>query len=177
MAACSLVKQSASEPNTIWTERLAVNIGTPSLCNYFKFTGTTFVPNPTAGCTSYGVGGGRVNNPASNGGAAAPTSIVYQLQAGGAIAGTYKATDLLLMDGGGNDAADLVGAYLGATTPAGQLAYAQFLGTLLNAPASADQCDGSGQGRRPIHGRCGEPVCQCHHDQCIEPGRHPYRRS
>ena len=126
------VNQSASEPNTIWTERLAVNIGTPSLCNYFKFTGTTFVPNPTAGCTSYGVGGSRINNPASSGGAAAPLSIVYQLQVGGAIAGTYKATDLLLMDGGGNDAAALVGAYLGATTPAGQLAYAQFLGTLLN---------------------------------------------
>jgi phospholipase/lecithinase/hemolysin len=114
----------------IWTERIAASYGVASLCNVYKFTGATFVANPTPGCTSYGVGGGRINNPTSAGGAATPFSIVKQLQDAGA-AGNYKASELLLIDGGGNDAADLVGAYLGAAKDGGA-AYAGLLSTLLS---------------------------------------------
>lgn len=122
------VEGSASEPDTIWTERIAAWVGAPTLCNFYQFTGATFTAN--AGCTSYGVGGGRINNPASGGGTASPFSIVKQLQDAGA-AGNYAATDLLLIDGGGNDAADLVGAYLGASTPEGIAAYAALLSSVL----------------------------------------------
>ena len=114
------VQGSSSEPNALWTERLAALLGAPQLCNFFKFTGATFVPNPTAGCTSYAVGGGRINyfNPSTGAELPAPLSITYQLQVAAPVAG-YNRTDLLLVDGGGNDAADLVGAYLTAAAGSG----------------------------------------------------------
>ncbi len=124
------VQESASEPNTVWTERIAAILGTPQLCNFFKFTGATFVPNPVAGCTSFAVGGGRINNINPQTGAGnSPFSITYQLQVASA-AGNYKSSDLLLVDGGGNDAADLVGAYLAAATDGGA-SYAAMTGTLI----------------------------------------------
>ena len=124
------VQDSASEPNTVWTERIAALLGTPQLCNFFKFTGATFVPNPVAGCTSFAVGGGRINNINPQTGAGlSPFSITYQLQAASA-AGNYKSTDLLLVDGGGNDAADLVGAYLAAASDGGA-SYAAMTRTLI----------------------------------------------
>ena len=124
------VQDSASEPNTVWTERIAAILGTPQLCNFFKFTGATFVPNPVAGCTSFAVGGGRINNiNPQTGAGSAPFSITYQLQTASA-AGNYKSSDLLLVDGGGNDAADLVGAYLAAATDGGA-SYAAMTGTLI----------------------------------------------
>lgn len=124
------VGNSDSEPHTIWTERIAASLGAPQLCNVYKFTGTTFVPNAKPGCSSYAVGGGRINNPASAGGPGSPFSIVKQLQDGGISAGTYRAGELLLIDGGGNDAADLVGAYLKAQSDGGQ-AYAALLSSVL----------------------------------------------
>jgi phospholipase/lecithinase/hemolysin len=124
------VQESASEPNTVWTERIAAILGTPQLCNFFKFTGATFVPNPVAGCTSFAVGGGRINNiNPQTGAGSSPFSITYQLQVASA-AGNYKSSDLLLVDGGGNDAADLVGAYLAAATDGGA-SYAAMTGTLI----------------------------------------------
>jgi phospholipase/lecithinase/hemolysin len=118
----------------IWTERVAASFGISSLCNVFSFTGATFVPNPTTGCTSYAVGGARINNPASKGGVASPFSVLYQIGAATA-AGNHKTTDLLLIDGGGNDAADLVGAYLGVNSPtagAGAAAYGALLSSVLD---------------------------------------------
>ncbi len=124
------VQESAREPNTVWTERIAAILGTPQLCNFFKFTGATFVPNPVAGCTSFAVGGGRINNiNPQTGAGSSPFSITYQLQVASA-AGNYKSSDLLLVDGGGNDAADLVGAYLAAATDGGA-SYAAMTGTLI----------------------------------------------
>jgi phospholipase/lecithinase/hemolysin len=128
------VQGSSSEPNAIWTERITALLGAPQLCNFFKFTGTTFIPNPTAGCTSFAVGGGRINNfDVSTGAGASPLSITYQLQVASA-AGNYKSSDLLLLIGGGNDAADLVGAYLAASSDGGAK-FAAMTGTLI-APAT-----------------------------------------
>lgn len=117
-----------------WAERVAATYGVSSLCNFYKFTGATFVLNTTAGCTNFAIGGGRINNLASNGGAASPQSIIKQLQDAGASGG-YKASDLLLIDGGGNDAADLVGAYLKTD---GGASFAGMLATLgVSIPAGA----------------------------------------
>ena len=111
-------------------EYVAVNFGVNSLCNVFVFTGTTFVANPTAGCTNSAIGGARINNPASVGGTASPQSILTQLAAAGAAG--HAASDLLIIDGGGNDAADLVGAYLG-----GAASFGAQLSTLIT-PASTN---------------------------------------
>jgi phospholipase/lecithinase/hemolysin len=112
----------------IYPERVAANYGVAALCNYYVATSqTTFAVNPTAGCTNYAIGGGRINNYSAP---ASPVSIVTQLQAAGAVAGTYAAGDLLLVDGGGNDAADLVGAYLRIPSDSAA-AYSALLSTVL----------------------------------------------
>ncbi|MES2608785.1 MAG: SGNH/GDSL hydrolase family protein [Pseudomonadota bacterium] len=108
----------------IWPERVATSYG-QSLCAHYVFNGTAFSVN--AACSNYAVGGGRINNftaPTS------PVSITQQLKDLGN--GGYSASDLVLVDGGGNDAADLIGAYLRAATDGGQ-AYAGMLGSVLPA--------------------------------------------
>lgn len=111
----------------IYPERIATNYSVSTLCPFYLFNGTTFIANPTAGCTNYAIGGGRVNNYTAP---TAPLSIPQQLATAGTLAGTYKATDLLVIDGGGNDAADLVGAYLRVPSDSGA-AYSALLQTVL----------------------------------------------
>jgi phospholipase/lecithinase/hemolysin len=117
-----------AKPFLIFPELVAANFGVSKLCSFFNFNGTTFLPNTA--CTSYAVGGGRVNNltNASAPSNTVPFSITYQMAVGSA---SLASTDLVIIDGGGNDLADLTGAYLGATTPAGVATYMTMLGTLL----------------------------------------------
>jgi phospholipase/lecithinase/hemolysin len=117
-----------SSDNLIYAERIAAAYG-QTLCNFFSFNGSTFVPNTAkSGCTNYSIGGGRITYTGA-GGAANPLNIGTQMAAY-AGAGSYTANDLVLIDGGGNDAADLVGAYL--TIPRDSAAaYSALLGTLL----------------------------------------------
>src|ERR1700754_5014645 len=111
----------------VYPERIAASYGLPALCNFYTATSaTTFVPNTKTGCTNYAIGGGRINNftaPTS------PVSIIQQLTNASAN-GNYAAGDLLVIDGGANDAADLVGAFLQAATEHGA-AYVGLLSTLL----------------------------------------------
>ena len=111
----------------VYPERIATNYSVSTLCPFYLFNGTTFVANPTVGCTNYAVGGGRINNYSAP---TAPLSIPQQLATAGNVAGTYKATDLLVIDGGGNDAGDLVGAYLRVPSDGGA-AYSALLQTVL----------------------------------------------
>jgi phospholipase/lecithinase/hemolysin len=122
--------QNSSDPKgfPIWPELVARTYGISGTCNFFSTTnGSSFTTN--AGCVNYAVGGGRINNPASMGGAAAPYSIPLQMQTATA-AGNFAANDLILVDGGGNDAADLVGAYLAAATDGGA-SYVALVSTLV----------------------------------------------
>lgn len=108
----------------IWPELVASSYSN-TLCPRYVSTGTAF--NNAAGCTNYAIGGGRINHftaPTS------PVSIVKQLTDAGADG--FSADDLLLIDGGGNDAADLIGAYLSASKDGGA-AYRALLSTLLPA--------------------------------------------
>lgn len=108
----------------IWPERVAASYGR-TLCPHYASAGGSF--SAKADCTNYAVGGGRINNftaPTS------PVSILQQLKDAGAAG--YATGDLVLIDGGGNDAADLIGAYLGASRDGGK-AYAALLGTVLDA--------------------------------------------
>jgi outer membrane lipase/esterase len=126
----------------LFAERVAVTYGLTPSCNFFRFTGTTFAPNTTPGCTNWAVGGGVINGPASGLAAADPRNIGVQFAAA-AAGGNYSAKDLLVVDGGGNDAAALVTAYLGAAADQGA-AYVQLLGTLLT-PAQVQAAAAGGQ--------------------------------
>ncbi len=122
--------------NPIWTELVADAVGAPDLCARYGATSpTNVVLNPqAAGCTSYAVGGARIN-PA--GGAAAdtsPLSVVQQLKTM-ASERRFKPDELLLVDGGGNDVADLATA-VGKAVPValggdGGASFAALLGELL----------------------------------------------
>jgi phospholipase/lecithinase/hemolysin len=126
----------------IFPERVAQSYGL-GLCNFYVFTGTTFAANSKPGCTNYAIGGAVINH--SN--AADPRGIPLQL----ATAGNFSANDLLLIDGGGNDAAALVGAYLNA--PKDQAAsYAALLGTLLTPTQVGTALAGGAAGMANVGG-------------------------
>ena len=99
----------------VWPQIVANHFGLDGSkqCNFYAFDGSTFIDNPTPGCTNYAIGGGRILVKAAEGGALNPKTVGTQL-AKQASVGNYVSTDLLLIDGGGNDAADLVKSYLGA---------------------------------------------------------------
>jgi phospholipase/lecithinase/hemolysin len=125
----------------MYPERIGLAYGLGRGCNFFSFTGTTFVPNTTAGCVNYAIGGGVINGAASGLSPADPRIVNVQL-ATATAAGIFGADDLLLIDGGGNDAATLVGAYLRAASDGGA-AYLGVLGTLLT-PAQVGAAAGGG---------------------------------
>lgn len=114
----------------IYPERIAQTFGLSTGCNFYTFTGVTFAPNSTAGCNNFAIGGGVINNAGSGLTASDPRGIGVQLTTAATVRGNYGAGDLLVIDGGGNDAAALVGAYLKAPTDGG-VAYLGVLGTLL----------------------------------------------
>lgn len=126
----------------IYPERIAKAYGL-SQCSFYLYTGSTFVANTKTGCTNWAIGGGVINS--SN--AADPRGIPLQL----AQAGGFASGDLLLIDGGGNDAANLVGAYL--TAPRDSAAsYAALLGTLLTPTQVATALAGGASGMANIGG-------------------------
>ena len=130
------VKATVQGPDALlYPERIAQAYG-QSLCNFYVFTGTTFAANPKAGCTDYAIGGGVINH--AN--AADPRGIPLQLATAGAAG--FTAGDLLVVDGGGNDAAALVGAYLAIPKDKGA-SYTALLGTLLT-PAQVAAAAGGG---------------------------------
>lgn len=102
---------NAANPMLVFTERIAASYGVTLCPRYIATSPTSVVLNPSAtACTSYGVGSGRINaatQPTS------PFSIPQQLK-DLAAEKAYGPGDLLLVDGGGNDAGDLTGAYLQA---------------------------------------------------------------
>lgn len=130
-----------ANPFLIFPEIVAANFGVNKLCPFFNYNSSASTFTPNTACTSFAVAGGRVNNLTNTSAAsnAVPWSITYQLATGSA---TLATTDLVIIDGGGNDLADLTGAYLGATTPAGIATYMGMLGTLL-PPATVSAIIGS----------------------------------
>lgn len=128
----------------IWADHVADAADVAPLCPRYAATGpNTVAPNPSAtGCTSYAVGGARINV-AGNAGDATPFSVLQQLRDLGTQ--PYAEQDVLLVDGGGNDAADLIGAYLGANTDGGA-AYVALLGELLSSAQVAQAVAGGTTG-------------------------------
>lgn len=105
--------QEANNPKgfPIWPQLVADKFGVngTAQCNFFAASSpTAFSQNPA--CTNYAIGGARIAGNSGN-----PRMVGTQMAAK-LLSGEYLSTDLVLMDGGGNDAADLVEAYQGATT-------------------------------------------------------------
>lgn len=130
--------QNAADPAAgypIFPQLVAQDYGINAQCNFFVSANGTFAPNATAGCTNFAIGGGRIVTGAAQGGPGSVLAVPVQLAtAVNAEGGAWTATDLILVDGGGNDAADLVKAYLGAASgPAGVTAYQTFLAQQLDA--------------------------------------------
>ena len=89
-----------------WTERIAASFGLGNQCNYYTYNGVNFLNGTT--CTNLGIGGAQIvynkDDYTVVGNTTSPLSVVKQLTDGVAAAGgTYAATDLVLIDGGGND--------------------------------------------------------------------------
>ncbi len=120
--------QDATNPKgfPVWTQLVANDLGLAgsAQCNFFSYAGANFLPNVKLGCTNYAIGGGRVRVADALGGAANPQTVGTQMATRAAL-GAYVNSDLVLIDGGGNDVADLVAAYLGAST--NPSAYQTFL--------------------------------------------------
>lgn len=124
--------------NLIYAERIAANYGL-TLCSFFKVSLDTsghvtgIGPNTgQTGCTNFAIGGSEINYTGTGAAPNNPLNVGVQM-ATYAAAGSYAASDLVIIDGGGNDAADLVGAYLSIVpgTPASVAKYSGLLGTLL----------------------------------------------
>lgn len=129
------VQGSSASPVRIFPELIAQSYGLNNHCNFYAFDGASFTANTAAtGCTNFAIGGGRINGATAGMVAADPRIIVNQLQTAVA-AGNHSANDLLLIDGGGNDAADVVGLYLGIATGGATAVgtYATALKTVLPA--------------------------------------------
>ena len=117
--------QAAGAGSTpLWVDQVATRYST-SLCAHYRYNGANFAVQ--ADCGNYAVGGGRINYPQSP---KSPISIPQQLH--DAAAQGYGKGDLVLVDGGGNDASDLVGAYLAAAVDHGA-SYQALLATQLDA--------------------------------------------
>ncbi len=145
----------------IWPELVAQEVSdADALCAYNRVNPLTQAATVQAGCTNYAVGGGRINNV---GNPQDPRSITLQLQQAAQVHGSYKSTDLLLVDGGGNDAADLAGAYLGATTAQGQATYRALLISLLPA-ATVDALFGQLGGPEQAGGAYMQALADTFHD-------------
>ncbi len=108
--------QRAADPAgyPVFPELVARDLGLGASCNFFSSSdGQAFATDPA--CTNFAVGGALIQNPVTRGGDDVPFSIEHQLEAAlAASGGQWRAGDLLLVDGGGNDAAALADAYLDA---------------------------------------------------------------
>lgn len=121
------VQGTPTAPNLLWVEHVAAAVG-HTVCPRYMATGpSTVVAKENTTCTNHAVAGANINVPGTAGDAT-PFSIVQQLK--NLAASPYGSQELLLVDGGGNDLADLLGAYLAINTDGGA-SYTALLGELL----------------------------------------------
>ena len=112
-------------------------------CNYYQYSPGGFSPNTLPDCNNFAIGGAKViyDSPKLQDGSANPLAslnplnISVQLKKHADEIG-FSDSDLLLVDGGGNDIAALTAAFLGAQT--NPLAYAQFLSQQLDGQTIND---------------------------------------
>ncbi|MES2582860.1 MAG: SGNH/GDSL hydrolase family protein [Pseudomonadota bacterium] len=124
-----------NKPFEIFPEKIASSLGANTPCPHFNFAVTGYVSNLT--CTNYAVGGGRINTRGDTKAVVdttTPLSILNQISAGATL---LASSDIVVIDGGANDMADLVGAYLAINTPDGLESFTNKLSTVLPAATVA----------------------------------------
>ena len=104
----------------IWTQIVANNFGLDGAaqCNFYSISNTV---TTNANCTNFAIGGARIVNKSTD---TLPT-VGDQLTVRSAA--PFANTDLLLVDGGGNDAADLATAFLTVAGGGNPADYQAFL--------------------------------------------------
>lgn len=123
------VQSPAGTPTVVWPDVVTAALQAPALCpRYSGDASGNVVLKADTRCTSYAVAGAQIN-PVAASRDGTGYDIVRQLRELGSVG--YAADELLLVDGGGNDAAALMGAYVSAFTPSGYSAYIALLGELL----------------------------------------------
>jgi outer membrane lipase/esterase len=106
------------ENSLIWTQIIASQFGLDGLaqCNFFSTTINPSDPtNPdtnfNTNCTNYAIGGARIVNKPTDVTPTVGTQMGARAQALSLASKQYSADELVLIDGGGNDANDLAKAY------------------------------------------------------------------
>ncbi len=118
-----------ARPFLIFPEIVASNVGASTPCPYFNFALTSFLPNPL--CSNFAVASGRINTRGDVNAVidtSTPLNILNQISMGSNL---ILPSDVVIIDGGANDIADLVGAYFGATTPDGVTSLISKMSTVL----------------------------------------------
>ena len=87
---------------------IAASLGATQPCAYFRSTTGGASYTNTAGCTGFGVGGGKLISQD----ATSPTSLTVQLDAAAGAIGSYTNDDVVVMSISGNDGADLIVSYI-----------------------------------------------------------------
>ena len=118
--------QDAGNPGgfPVFPELVATAYGLPAACSgYVQLPAGAVVPRGDPACLNFAVGGGLILH------GKGPQQIPAQLRDAATMAGgRFQAGDLVLVDGGANDASELAAAYLtGITSRTGLLAYLAFL--------------------------------------------------
>lgn len=140
--------QDPSNPKNslIWTQLIANNFGIDgsAQCNFYSI-GTTASTNPS--CTNFAIGGARIVNNSTTPPTDPPTAPLPTVgdQLTVRSAAPFAETDLLLVDGGGNDAADLATAFLtlAGAPPAQQAAAMTQYRTFLAQQLSTAELSGA----------------------------------
>ncbi len=134
----------ANNPYKVWVDHIAAAAGVSSMCPAYEATLA-----PKAGCSGYAVGGAQINpvtlqrtndlvSGVTIGSDTTPMSVVQQIK-DMASGRTFGPQDLILIDGGGNDANALASSLLEGLNPQNPLAaqaltaYATVLKDLLPA--------------------------------------------
>jgi len=94
--------------NKVFPEVIAASLGATQPCAYFRSTTGGASYTNTAGCTGFGVGGGKLISLD----ATSPTSLTVQLDAAASSIGSYTNDDVVVMSISGNDGADLIVSYI-----------------------------------------------------------------
>lgn len=94
--------------NKVFPEVIAASLGAAQPCAYFRSTTGGASYTNTAGCTGFGVGGGRLIGQD----ATSPSSLTVQLDAAAGAIGSYTNDDVVVMSISGNDGADLIVSYI-----------------------------------------------------------------
>lgn len=124
-----------ARPFLIIPEVVAASLGASTPCPFYNYAVSAFVLNPV--CNNFAVAGGRINTRGDTNAAidlATPLSILNQISMGAPF---LLPSDVVIVDGGANDMADLLGAYLGASTPDGLNTFSGKLATVLPASTVA----------------------------------------